>query len=433
MLSSGGDHWEQVSEVKRAEDDMSQMHTKTTQHSNSSVFFTSTADTLNEALDLSKTRPDACTFRYDWRKTPIITSIFPNSGGVLTEVTITGEQFSTMKSSIDIKIGPATCNVLRATPTQVVCQVDEWAVTGTYKLKYHQAPQGSAYFSREATTPGTFTVLMSVNDISPSKVSLYGGTTVTVSGNGFGPRGFQNKLTFTNDELELTIPCVPKTIKNFQVSERSERALMNGDEIPRYDYSDTGGSLLPTNTKLTNSILLTRFKNFLLLLHKKCASIRLAQCQLTVNDPGFECGPDFGFRDVAYYTESTYMKSYTTWFDFSNSIQIECDLPVIDLGVHNHRAFADKALYERNAILDLTFFNLTVKTISEEQVSEMLRCERIEPRAKRSELVTTSVSVAVSLRSQLAIHKLTTHFIPTHLPLGADDGRRSRRPRLLRC
>ena len=266
-----------------------------------------TAESLNEEMELWQTASDACTFQYSWSLTPIITSIQPTSGGVLTRVTITGEHFTTHEALITVRIGPSHCNVLNATETSVICEIDQLASTGVYDVEFHQKREGNALLSASMTTPKNFTVLMSVSDITPSSVSLYGGTTITISGNGFAPMGVMNKLTFYNAEHDLTIPCHPRTLKNFE-------------------------------------------------------------CQLTENDPGLPCGPDHGFRDMAYYNESIYDRGYSNWYEFSNQLSIECTLPAIDLTEENHRSFHDKIISERNAVLDLATFDLTITTAAENQI-----------------------------------------------------------------
>jgi len=134
-----------------------------------------------------------------------------------------------------------------------------------------------------------------------------GGTTITITGNGFAPMGVMNRITFTNSELSLQIPCVPKILKNYE-------------------------------------------------------------CQLTSSDPRLECGPDHGFRDISYYKESIHDRGYASWYEFSTSLIIECDIGTIDLEALNHRDFHDKIIYERNAILDLAEFDLLVETVAPETV-----------------------------------------------------------------
>jgi len=83
------------------------------------------------------------------------------------------------------------------------------------------------------------------------------------------------------------------------------------------------------------------------------------ECRLTHNDPGLQCGPEFGFDQVSYYKLPIHKRGYSNWYDFSDERSIECDLERIYLP-------DDEDGYQD--ILDLTSWDVTVKVVSPKQM-----------------------------------------------------------------
>lgn len=241
--------------------------------------------------------PDSCTFRYSWEETPIITSIFPTSGAVGDTITITGEQFGTIPSTFDIDVGPGKCIPTYANRTVVLCDLTVEAVAGVWDVVVTQYREGSAMISALNSGPMTFEVLMRVDSVFPNDISLYGGAAVTISGSGFANFGLYNKVVFHQPEWNLNVSCIPRVMRNFE-------------------------------------------------------------CQLSENDPGLECGPDFNFDRIDHYDNPIHSRGYSHFFDFSNKTQIECDMERIEIPNPTKRS--------ANAPLDGLNWTVSVQLASEE-------------------------------------------------------------------
>jgi len=241
--------------------------------------------------------PDSCTFRYSWEETPIITSIFPTTGAAGDTITITGEQFGTVPSTFDIDVGPGKCIPTYANRTVVLCELNVEAVAGVWDVVVTQNREGSAIISALNSGPMTFEVFMRVDSVFPNDISLYGGAAVTISGSGFAHFGLYNKIVFHQPDWNLNVSCIPRVMRNFE-------------------------------------------------------------CQLSENDPGLECGPDFGFERIYHYDHSIHLRGYSQFFDFSNKTQIECDMERIEIPNPSKR--------NANAPLDGLNWTLSVQLASEE-------------------------------------------------------------------
>ena len=166
----------------------------------------------------------------------------------------------------------------------------------------YQDREGKALYA--STAPKYINLVLTITDVYPSKVSIHGGTTVTVSGSGFSSFGLQNRVTFSNADLDRNISCVPLVLKNYE-------------------------------------------------------------CQLTKNDPGLECGPDFGFSHVTHYDQDIKVRGYSNWYDFSNASVIECELDVnkFNSSFDNGKPQAEEPSAYITAF-DMTNWTVTVDVVS---------------------------------------------------------------------
>ena len=211
----------------------------------------------------SLTSSSACSFGYKWSSTPLITNIFPTTTSAGSEMTITGTGFSPISSTISIMAGPSACTPNFSNETHVICRFGLMATSGSFQLDLYQAREGKALYASAA--PKFINLVLSIASVFPRKVSIHGGATVTITGSGFSSFGLQNRVTFSNTDLDKNITCSPIVLKNYE-------------------------------------------------------------CQLTSNDPGLECGPEFGFSQVSHYDQDIRKRGYSNWIDMSNASVIECEL-----------------------------------------------------------------------------------------------------------
>ncbi|CAH1226877.1 PKHD1L1 [Branchiostoma lanceolatum] len=134
-----------------------------------------------------------CTFEWSDDATPTITSLSPTSGSASTSrrrkkrsastvVTITGSGFSTNTSLNSVDIGGVACVVATATAEEITCSVQEGA-GGTHVVQVTVDGKGRAKHVNETFR---FTYTAEISGITPTSGSLGGGTTLNITGHGFG-------------------------------------------------------------------------------------------------------------------------------------------------------------------------------------------------------------------------------------------------------
>ncbi|KAI8520672.1 Fibrocystin-L [Branchiostoma belcheri] len=125
-----------------------------------------------------------CDFVWDDGATPTITSVSPTSGSASasTDLTITGSGFSTNTSLINVDIGGVACVVATATAEQITCSVQEGA-GGTHAVQLTVGGKGRA---KHVNQTFSFTYTATVSGITPTSGSLGGGSTLNITGHGFG-------------------------------------------------------------------------------------------------------------------------------------------------------------------------------------------------------------------------------------------------------
>ncbi|XP_078617867.1 fibrocystin-L-like isoform X2 [Branchiostoma floridae x Branchiostoma japonicum] len=125
-----------------------------------------------------------CTFEWGEDATPTITAVSPTSGSASasTVMTITGSGFSTNTSLNNVNVGGVACVVSVATANQITCSVQEGA-GGTHVVKVTVDGKGRAKHVNETFR---FTYTATISGITPTSGSLGGGSTLNITGHGFG-------------------------------------------------------------------------------------------------------------------------------------------------------------------------------------------------------------------------------------------------------
>ncbi|KAF5901267.1 fibrocystin-L isoform X1, partial [Clarias magur] len=179
-----------------------------------------------------------CGFTWTQSETPIVTNIDPVQGASAlgTVLTIQGLGFAEQAT---VQIGNSQCLVLQVTRNRVltiigtnfgdqiqgcsvlvggvVCELQQWTSTiitcllptlpvGLYDINIIVGNQGYPLISSGVNT--TIEYILRVTSISPQYGSLYGGTTVTITGSGFSPVLEDNKVTLGFFSYCFTAPGV---------------------------------------------------------------------------------------------------------------------------------------------------------------------------------------------------------------------------------
>ena len=126
-------------------------------------------------------------FAYSNASSPNVTSITPTIGSTITttSIVIEGAGFSTNVSEITVSLGEVECLLTYASLTQIKCNI-LGGPPGVYPMSISIGNAGFAIFEYGASN--TIELVFKITQISPNVGSIYGGTLITVKGEGFSLR-----------------------------------------------------------------------------------------------------------------------------------------------------------------------------------------------------------------------------------------------------
>ncbi|XP_052063691.1 fibrocystin-L-like [Mytilus californianus] len=122
-----------------------------------------------------------CQLVYESAVSPELSDITPTSlNGDVTTLTITGSGFSTVVRNAVVKVGDVSCSVEAVKDSQIACTITH-APVGDLAVDVVINDKG------RATKSKTFFVTSQpvISNISPTQGSIYGGTEIVITGNGF--------------------------------------------------------------------------------------------------------------------------------------------------------------------------------------------------------------------------------------------------------
>ena len=153
----------------------------------------------NPALLSSTTT--STTFTYTTALTPKLVTVIPQTGGIGTVITVTGNGFT---ASTTVEIGGVACTpVTGQTSTSLSCTVQA-TPAGTYPVNVIIAGSGLAYVTPQNVSTTSFTSSLSVTGVAPLASSYGGGVSITVTGSGFGTLGNQTIVNICNTNCTVT-------------------------------------------------------------------------------------------------------------------------------------------------------------------------------------------------------------------------------------
>jgi len=131
-------------------------------------------------------------FTFTEALTPRIDYVTPtNLIGSSNIIFFYGKGFPLQASDVTVAIGNNTCHVISLTQYSLRCRVGQ-LTAGDHGISAIIYPSGSAIFGVDAVK--SVSSLALVSGIFPSEGSLYGGTIVTITGNGFDSRPGQTTV-----------------------------------------------------------------------------------------------------------------------------------------------------------------------------------------------------------------------------------------------
>lgn len=150
-----------------------------------------------------------CAFTFSDSSTPRIDYVTPDSIiGDHNVINFYGTGLLAKDSDITIKFGNESCKVLSATPYAIICSIGT-VVAGSHGISVRIDPKGYAMLDVDAAQ--AIVSLALVSDISPTEGSEYGGTEVTISGNGFDPSPGQTTVLIGGNK------CVISKVTNSKI------------------------------------------------------------------------------------------------------------------------------------------------------------------------------------------------------------------------
>ncbi|XP_028646735.2 PKHD1 like 1, tandem duplicate 1 [Erpetoichthys calabaricus] len=159
------------------------------------------------------------TFTYDMAVTPIIESISPQTTNVMgnTSLTISGSQFESQSS---VLIGNSNCKITEWTNSVIICTLPVLP-PGTYNILLQVGNWGYANASDGVNT--SIEYILEINSVSPLEGSMYGGTTISVTGSGFSTNPNDTQVLMGNNICKVTLAteseleCVVQPAGNLHV------------------------------------------------------------------------------------------------------------------------------------------------------------------------------------------------------------------------
>ena len=155
--------------------------------------------TVNGSPQPAECQTSTMTCRYSYASlwTPVITAVDPDSLSANTTFTITGSNFGSETSDLEVMVGIVSATVISTDGTAVVASVQNVAAGDNDVIVQH-VENGKADGSLVVT--GT----ADITDVTPRNGSIYGETEITITGNGF----VENDTTITADGSPCTITSV---------------------------------------------------------------------------------------------------------------------------------------------------------------------------------------------------------------------------------
>ncbi|KAA0710214.1 Fibrocystin-L Polycystic kidney and hepatic disease 1-like protein 1 [Triplophysa tibetana] len=137
------------------------------------------------------------TFAYNNTLMATITAVSPHTTTVfgLRILTILGSNFEERVNGSSVLVGVTECELLQWTNENITCMLPK-LTPAVYDIRVRVGNQGYALTSAGVNT--TIEFVLKVTGFSPPMGSLYGGTTITISGSGFSSVQSENNVTLVS-------------------------------------------------------------------------------------------------------------------------------------------------------------------------------------------------------------------------------------------
>ena len=133
--------------------------------------------------------PDKFNFAFWSCSTPVVDSISQLTGTAKTEISLSGEGFSTTDCQNETLFGDYPCDVVSSAESSVSCTVGREAEVELgvlHPLSVVVGNRGYALINIMSVEEKSFGLIPNIEDIQPTSGSMAGGAVITISGFGFG-------------------------------------------------------------------------------------------------------------------------------------------------------------------------------------------------------------------------------------------------------
>ena len=273
-----------------------------------------------------------------------------------TAITLTGTDFSPHKTLNTVTFGGAPCLVEDSNTTYIICTIPlTRGVAGVFSPLVTVFNKGLAEVK---TSPHT--VLMTIDSVTPSSGSLYGGLILTITGSGFAPFGLWNqvKLLLHNDttssdsEQEDTNKVhVDRTADAWDDDWLWQRGRQ-GDDVNNNNKSSAFTEVLCVPRTLKNRA-----------------------CRYSEYDSGAPCD-----SMLAYGHDGVRTTELSEWFDFSSSTSIECTVESLTqpLGRHSLASVNVTVVNETILVADKGELEASLERAKEGRCHVLEHCETLD-------------------------------------------------------
>ncbi|KAA0710209.1 Fibrocystin-L Polycystic kidney and hepatic disease 1-like protein 1 [Triplophysa tibetana] len=147
-------------------------------------------------------------FTYDNTLMATITAVSPHTTTVFgfRILTIIGTNFKELVNGSSVLVGETECKLLKWTNENITCMLPKLA-PAVYDIRVRVGNRGFAKNSAGVNT--TIEFVLKVTGFSPPMGSLYGGTTITISGSGFSSVPSENNVTLVYGQGYAWSPSAP--------------------------------------------------------------------------------------------------------------------------------------------------------------------------------------------------------------------------------
>ena len=218
-----------------------------------------TSPPLRLVLSMNGITVDAASYAYDDSLTPTIVSLNPptSSPSQKAAIKIDGSNFGNSTSSISVSLVNCSnssifyqLSIVNVTDTEISAILGGGKI-GCYYLRIEK--QGVGYSKESTVNSSLFQYDLSITGISPTIGSIWGGTTITITGNNFSPILSQN-LVFIGDAIDNICDMISSTSNQIICKTRTAPSEMIASPQILYVYQrvlDQAVCKIPTGCNFT--------------------------------------------------------------------------------------------------------------------------------------------------------------------------------------